>query len=344
VEGQTRLGRIAEQEPGGLGLLNDQRPVGGPLAGGDIQLGLEPLGLGAERVELLLDHRAKALRAPGRVGEEAGVVLPLERVGHVLRATERRDQVVRRVGLAERVADPGHPGRGRLLEPIDAVGKAEQANRLGELRLAPPAGLVERAREVFPARDQVEAALRGPAEEAAGARGIGVEQGDLLRHLVLALVVPVVARGANLPVDLGVVCGVAAVGEEGGAHALVHEVLRGGAVGLVILVPDRGARRRDRGVLVGHRCGPGAEAVLPGIEPGTDLAGRGPGAGRLRAVGAAGRAALRGRFRHERARGGAWLRERLRADLHPARVSPCFTIVARPGSVPRIAGSPASLL
>ena len=109
-----------------------------------------------------------------------------------------------------------------------------------------PAGVAE------PAADEDPAAVAGALDLAEGVERVVQDPQPGGLEVVDLLVVPVELGASDLLGQRGVVEGVAAVGQDGGADALVEQVLGGGASGLVEVVPGVDACLDDVWVLVGE--------------------------------------------------------------------------------------------
>ena len=103
-----------------------------------------------------------------------------------------------------------------------------------------------------PAADEDPAAVAGALDLAEGVERVVLDLQPGVLEVVDLLVVPVELGASDLPGESGVVEGVAAVGQEGGADALVEQVLGGGALGLVEVVPGVGAGLDGDRVFVGE--------------------------------------------------------------------------------------------
>ena len=176
----------------------------------------------------------------------------------------------------------GQPGAELLVVPVEPEHQAG-AEGVVAVQVADP---LQPAGVALPAADQDPAAVAGALDLAEGVERVVLDLQPGALEVVDLPVVPVELGASDLLGECGVVEGVAAVGQEGGADALVEQVLRGGAFGLVEVVPGVGAGLDGDGVLVGQREDLGAEAVFEGAKPGASAAGLGRAFG-LGPVGAA---------------------------------------------------------
>jgi hypothetical protein len=154
--------------------------------------------------------------------------------------------------VAEQVVEPRQSHLGAVLEPVGVGPEAREVDHLVAVGCAPVTRLLQDRVKLLPALDQSATAVTGAAPQANRGRRVVLEQPLEPFPLVLARVVPLVLGLADLAVEGGGVVSVAAVGEQGGVDAMVDQVLGGGALGLVVVVPGPGPLLDQGGVSVGQ--------------------------------------------------------------------------------------------